>query len=677
MRLRYRVEADRIFLRIEDYVDNESRIWNMLKMMGAPLQVDSNPKALSWNRYVPKDAYPKLARSAQMLKAELLPEEGEAPLGAPTKVRVAYESARPFDVDKILKEANADPLTGLELLRGSRVRLAAWLRENPTFKAEAEADLRAIDGALDKWRAEREREKKVQEAAEARELSQALQGVAAEDVWRAHEAVKALKAAAERYAPQAKDVRTVKVPEQIPGFAGRLRHYQADGVRFILSRDLNGILADEMGLGKTIMAISSVLLSNDKALVVGPANVLYNWAAEVERFTGKPARVYHQQKRTGPREAQFMVTTYDALRTLRPDDPDVTCRPVLILDEAHYIRNPETLRARLVKSFPQRRRLLLTGTPLVNDIGDYYELLRQVQPERWGSREAFKEAWILDVSLFNKYAQVRTATAALLQQAARDVLLRRRKDEVLAELPPRTISITRHDLPPEEERVYRGLEARAADIMRESSSDVAVFAAIGALRQHLAKARVPAVLERVRELLEAEEAVVVYSHYLEPLHALKKDLGEAAAVLEGATPPKERQALSKTFGRDGGPRVLLSQMEAGGIGLNFTGGRHVLFLHFGWTPATHMQAMDRVHRIGQDRPVFVEFFVTPNTIDERMIQILLRKESDQNLVLADESDVFNRAALAKLLAEDAAKRAAAEKAVALRGDADAGLTSTD
>ena len=79
VRLRYRVEADRIFLRIEDYVDNESRIWNMLKMMGAPLQVDSNPKALSWNRYVPKDAYPKLARSAQMLKAELLPEEGEAP----------------------------------------------------------------------------------------------------------------------------------------------------------------------------------------------------------------------------------------------------------------------------------------------------------------------------------------------------------------------------------------------------------------------------------------------------------------------------------------------------------------------------------------------------------------------------------------------------------------------
>ena len=107
-------------------------------------------------------------------------------------------------------------------------------------------------------------------------------------------------------------------------------------------------------------------------------------------------------------------------------------------------------------------------------------------------------------------------------------------------------------------------------------------------------------------------------------------------------------------------------MEAGGIGLNFTAARYVLFVHFGWTPAVHAQAMDRVHRIGQDRTVHVEFFVTPGTIDDRIAKILLRKEADQNLVLDEGSDLLNRDQLARILAEDAEARAAAEKAVAFR-----------
>lgn len=301
----------------------------------------------------------------------------------------------------------------------------------------------------------------------------------------------------------------------------------------------------------------------------------------------------------------------------------------------------------------------------MNTIEDYYELLEQVDPERFSSRQDFRRTWTVDASLFNRYAPVRNIAAEFLQRATRDVLLRRRKRDVLSELPERIIRVTKHEMTDAEDRRYQGLESQALETIREGKSDVAVFAAIHALRHHLAASRVPAVLERVQELLEVGENVVVYSHYLEPLDKLEEALGpETAGRLDGSTPPRQRQQLANVFGTEVGPKVLLAQMEAGGIGLNFTAARYVLFVHFGWTPAVHAQAMDRVHRIGQDRTVFVEFFVTPNTIDERMVKILLRKEADQNLVLAEQGDLHNRGELSRLLAEDAKARADAERAVA-------------
>ncbi|MCA1812436.1 MAG: DEAD/DEAH box helicase, partial [Halobacteriales archaeon] len=519
-------------------------------------------------------------------------------------------------------------------------------------KAQAEVQARAVQ----------------ERAAETRSLAEQLKGVAGEDAFAAHAALKRLMEAAKQvqstYAPV--DAKPFPLPERIAHFRGKLRPYQVEGVRFLLSRGLNAILADEMGLGKTIETIAAVQAADKKALVVGPANVLYNWKEEVERFTDESACLYHQGRFHGPRDARFLITTYDALQRLGADAEEVLQRPVLILDEAHYVRNPDTLRSQLVRALPQQQRILLTGTPLVNTIEDYYELLRQVDPARWGTRTNFRETWLVDPGLFNKYAQVRGATASLLQLAARGVMLRRRKDDVLPDLPPRTVGILHHELEPAELVQYRQLEARADEaIRREPHNELAIFAALHSLRQHLALCRVQPTLERIRELREAGESVVVYAHYLEPLRQLKAQLGSDAAVIEGSTPPKERMDIAKRLGAK--EHVLLAQMEAGGVGLNFTGARHVLFVHFGWTPSVHQQAMDRVHRIGQSKPVFVDFFVTPQTIDERMVRILLRKEADQNLVLADESDVLNRAAIAKLLAEDAHRRVVQEKEAMAKG----------
>lgn len=662
VRLRYKLEGDWYLLRIVDDVPDEQRVWKALTMMGAPVERNPDPRALSWTRMIRKEQMARLVRAAGMMRATLEAEGGEAPVTL-GKVGAAYAAARPVDVPALVKLAQQDPENALLAVRAARTELAVWLKDKPEFSTEGKRDLRALDETLDRLKlktreAQREREKE-----EARELSIALRGVAAEDVWKAKSELEALKRRADAF--EKLQVEDVELPEEIPGFRGQLRPYQRDGVRFLVSRDLTAILADEMGLGKTVMTIAAVLAKGARAMVVGPANVLYNWADEIERFADEVPLVYHQQRWMGNKDSRFLITTYDALRNLDPLHKEIQSRDTLILDEAHYIRNPETLRARLVKALPQQRRILLTGTPLVNTIDDYYELLEQVDKRRFTSRSEFHEQWTVDASLFNKYGSVRNVAAEFLQRATRDVLLRRRKAEVLAELPERIIRIQRHELSPQEDRVYQGLETKALETIREGKSDVAVFAAIHSLRHHLAVARVPAVLERIEELRAEGEAVVVYSHYLEPLEKLQAALGGTVAKsLNGSTPPKERQALARAFGTEGGPQVLLAQMEAGGIGLNFTAARWVLFVHLGWTPAVHAQAMDRVHRIGQDRTVFVEFFVTPDTIDERIVKILLRKEADQNLVLAEGTDIHNRAELAKLLAEDAQARAAKEKEVA-------------
>jgi SNF2 family DNA or RNA helicase len=645
-------------------VDDEPRVWKLLATMGAPTQSQQVGTSLVWERWVHASQLARLERAARLLTWELLPEAGEAVVATPTQARAAYEAARPFDPSPVLDAAKADAAQGEALLQDAQVKLVGWVRTHPGFADDARPDLAALDAGLAKARAALRERAAHEQALEARELAVQLKGVAGGDAYAAHAALKRLQDVAKRF--EAAPVEPKAVPEAIQHFRGKLRPYQVDGVRFLLGRGLNAILADEMGLGKTIETIAAVEAADARAFVVGPANVLYNWKDEVERFTDEPAAVYHEGRLMGPREARFLLTTYDALQRLGPVEDEIASRPVLVLDEAHYIRNPDTLRAKLVGALPQKQRVLLTGTPMVNSIEDYYELLRQVEPAKWGTRALFRDTWLVDPVLFNKYAQVRVATANLLQRAARGVLLRRRKDDVLADLPPRTVSVRHHELSPQELVAYRQLEARAEETLRRNpGSEVAIFAAIHALRQALAMARVPVVAERVRELREAGEAVVVYAHYLEPLRSLKQQFGAEAAMLEGATPPRERQQIARTLGQEGGPQVLVAQMEAGGIGLNFTGARHVVFLHFGWTPAVHLQAMDRVHRIGQSKPVFVDFFVTPATIDERMVAILLRKEADQNLVLADESDVLNRGAVVQLLAEDAARRVREEQAVAL------------
>ena len=342
MRLVYTLEGDRFTLEIDAARVDRRAVFARLRSFGAPLSIESD--GIVTRASVPRAALRELAAACAMLGARLVPGEGAPSLDAVAAVTPRYEDERPDDPDKVLALARDDERP-LEVLNAALARLRSFVLAHPAYAERARRDAALLERAKERHAPKRA---PMPAADPARlEVSRALQGVPAADVWRARELLLELHRVAGAAPPEAARP-SAPVPEPIPGFLGRLRPYQRDGVAFLLGRGLNAVLADDMGLGKTIMTIAAVLSGNERALVVCPANVLYNWAAEVERFTGERAVFWHGRD-VDDDDARFRITTYDSLRLLDWRRTDAATRGVLVLDEAHYVRNPDTQRARVVK----------------------------------------------------------------------------------------------------------------------------------------------------------------------------------------------------------------------------------------------------------------------------------------------------------------------------------------
>jgi SNF2 family DNA or RNA helicase len=646
VRVEYRLEDGKLLLDLMDPRAPRRETFTRLSELGAPIELE--PTAATVKARAPPEGLGEIEDALALLDGELVPAEGQPPLDQIEDEQPSYEDVRPLAPEDVVDEArgSGEPR---RLVKQAIRRLGECALEHPSFEHRVERDQDYLRRALDQLFPEGDEPAEDEADLVKREVSQTLREVPDEHTWRARELLLDLHEVREDEAGE-RPIASFEQP--IEGFQGQLRDYQETGVGFLLGTEFNAILADEMGLGKTVTTIAAVLAADQRALVVCPANVLHNWAAEVRRFTGGEVAMWHGRDVDGPDEARFRITTYTSLSYRDWRDTDADERPVLVLDEAHKIRNPETQRARLVDDLPQQHRVLLTGTPIVNGLADYNELLGQVGGEAW-DEQGFEETWLSDPQLLRQEPKVRAKVADLLQEATEHVVLRRRKADVLDDLPPRTVSVTPHPIEGEARKRYDEVHEEAETVLAEEASAPEVFARLHAVRQHVLETRLPVLAERIQALRAEGETVVVYSHYRDPLDELEDALGDEARQLTGDTPPKKREAYSQELGDPEGFDVLLAQMEAGGVGLNFTGAQHVLFAHLGWTAATHRQAIDRVHRIGQDEPVQVEFFVSPDTIDERLAQIILRKEQDANLALADDARTLDKAQLAEALLEEA------------------------
>jgi superfamily II DNA or RNA helicase len=389
-----------------------------------------------------------------------------------------------------------------------------------------------------------------------------------------------------------------------------LRGYQAFGAKFALCQE-KAMLGDEMGLGKSVEALAVMchlyVEGRRHFLVVCPASVLVNWTHEIRRHSELeshrlhgPDRQQHLQRWT--RVGGVAVTTFDTLRSLRI--PAGVELGMLVVDEAHYAKNMAAERTKAVRQWAAatNRVLFLTGTPMENRVEEFRVLVSHLQP-----------------GLVPRISNVDGMIGAgHFRAAVAPVYLRRNQDDVLQELPPRVdtqewVQLTAGDL-----TAYRDAVA-AGNFMAMRRA-----AYVSGSRDGSAK------LGRLVEIVEEASAngrkVVVFSFFRDVLDTVAAAIGGLAlGPLTGSTPPIHRQALVDEFGARRGPAVLVSQIQAGGVGLNIQAASVVILTEPQWKPTIEDQAIARSHRMGQVRSVDVHRLLAEDTVDQRMLEILETK----------------------------------------------------
>ena len=417
----------------------------------------------------------------------------------------------------------------------------------------------------------------------------------------------------------------------------RLRDYQKQGVAwlvFLRDAGLGALLADDMGLGKTVEALCAL---RGRTLVVAPTSVLHNWAAETARF--RPAlsvNVYHGAKRALD-DADLTLTTYALLRL----DAEVlaACNwDTLVLDEAQAIKNPDSQVAKAAFRLNADFRIALTGTPVENRLEELWSQFHFINRGLLGGRTDFHERYAAPIGAGDE------AAAARLRRRIRPFLLRRLKDEVAPELPPRTEGVLVCELDEAERAVYDGVRAATLQkVVSQLEAGGGVMAALEALLRLRQAACHSALVpgqhaqgsSKLRLLLDTLDSVVaeghkalVFSQWTSLLDLCEPELNDARIPflrLDGST--RDRKAVVDGFQDESGPPLLLISLKAGGTGLNLTAADHVFLLDPWWNPAVEDQAADRAHRIGQDRPVMIYRIVAANTVEERIL-VLQRSKRD-------------------------------------------------
>ena len=467
------------------------------------------------------------------------------------------------------------------------------------------------------------------------------------------------------------------------GLSAELRDYQAYGAAWmgsLLKAGFGGVLADDMGLGKTVQTLALLQARREAgaagpALLIVPTSLLHGWRMQAAQFTPDLRLVIlHGTGRAASREdalqADLVVTTYPLLAR----DHDWLAAqdwPLVILDEAQTLKNPAAQMAKTLRDIPAKGRLALTGTPLENSLQDIWTLIDWINPGLLGDRKAFQTLFRTPIE---KHGDA--VAQARLNRRLRPFLLRRTKEEVAAELPPKTEILERVELPKSQQVLYEtvrsAMDARVREAIAKrgaAAARITVLDALLKLRQvccdpMLVKTEAArsvtdsAKRARLRELLSELVAegrrVLVFSQFVEMLRLIEADLvaaGISYLTLTGQT--QNRAGVLDSFAQ-GDAAVFLLSLKAGGVGLTLTEADTVILYDPWWNPAVERQAMDRTHRIGQSKPVFVHRLVAAGTVEEKILEMQARKQALADALFDDNGagseSLLDEATLADLFA---------------------------
>ncbi len=459
----------------------------------------------------------------------------------------------------------------------------------------------------------------------------------------------------------------VKAVEAPAGFHGELRGYQKEGLgwlQFLQQFGFGGCLADDMGLGKTVQVLA--LLESRRrlrsrsgpSLVVVPRSLVFNWKQEAQRFTPQLRILDHTGigRTQDPREwgnPEVVLTTYGTLRRDITHFRDVTF-DYCILDEAQAIKNANSESAKAARLVQADHRLALSGTPVQNHLGELWSLFEFLNPGLLGSASVFR---------LGNGRNGDEQTRVLLSQALRPFILRRTKEKVAPELPPKSEQTLYCELEPHQRKQYDELRTHyrqsllgQIDKVGMHKSTMHILEALLRLRQaachpglidkkrtHEASAKLEELLPQLTEVIDGGHKALVFSQFTSLLAIVKKRLDDAKIryeYLDGRT--RDRAARIEHFQNDPECPVFLISLKAGGLGLNLTAAEYVFLLDPWWNPFVEAQAIDRTHRIGQEKPVFAYRLIARDTVEERVLELQQQKRHLADaLITAENSLVSN------------------------------------
>jgi superfamily II DNA or RNA helicase len=461
------------------------------------------------------------------------------------------------------------------------------------------------------------------------------------------------------------------------GFRGELRPYQQEGLgwlHFLRRFGFGGCLADDMGLGKTVQVLALLEARRElrersgaspvgPSLVVVPKSLIFNWKEEAARFAPRLRVLDHTGSLRHKDNGHFagcdvVLTTYGTLRKDAAAFKDF-CFDYLILDEAQAIKNADSASAKAARLLQGDHRLALSGTPIENHLGELWSLFEFLNPGMLGAASVFKVSHGTGTGLRDPDEETRK----LLAHALRPFLLRRTKEQVIRDLPPKVEQTLYCELESKQRRLYDELREHYRQgllkrVEREGiqRAKIQILEALLRLRQAAIhpglldkqrreepSAKLGLLLPRLQEVIEEGHKTLVFSQFTGMLSILRGHLdreGVAYAYLDGKT--RDRQACVERFQTDPDCRLFLISLKAGGLGLNLTAAQYVFLLDPWWNPAVEAQAVDRAHRIGQTNRVFAYRLIAQGTVEEKVLELQNSKRELANAIVgADNSLIRN------------------------------------
>jgi len=467
-----------------------------------------------------------------------------------------------------------------------------------------------------------------------------------------------------------------KLKRAKPGeqFRGKLMNFQKEGLDFLLKSSGNALLADEMGLGKTVQTLSYVSTEKQTfpVLIVAPLVTLNNWEREIEKFLKKKSRNGRILESNSPSvtlirtgkskelpQTDIYVINYELLLKRSGDLEKVGIRTI-VCDEVHNLRSKTTQKYKAVKKLAAlptvQYRIGLSGTPIYNRGSEIWPIIDILKPGLLGSFKEFCE-YFCYVNDKGKAIVLENKRASLRNELQKHVMLRRKKADVLKELKDKVrykeVIASDTDYYLEElDKIWKKLEDEQKEAQTEFSKSASYHRAIQSERQIAGVAKLPHVINFVKNIMEIEESVVVFCHHKVIHKLLHESLQEFSPVsIIGGQSDSTRQDQIDKF-QKGESKLMIAGIRAGNVGINLTKAKYVIFAELDWSPAIHRQAEDRLHRIGQKNTVFAYYLIGNGTLDDHVASILVDKSYEIDAIMDETVDTYeNKDKAALILAQ--------------------------